>query len=78
MSGTELSPEYGMHMSLHYIGDFDDYELIYHEAIDINIKMIFDEGKVECLQFHGTDKVLYIFLLRAPFGQYGPVAAFEV
>ena len=57
VNGMELYPEDRMYMALDYICHRDNYELIYHEAVDINVKMIFDQGKVVCLPFHGTDNV---------------------
>ena len=57
VNGMELYPEDDMHMALDYISTTDIFVLIHHKAIDINVKMIFDQGKVVCLPFHGTDTV---------------------
>ena len=57
VNGVELSSDLFINHAIYYINNFDDYELIHHEAIDISVKMIFDQGKVICLPFHGTDNV---------------------
>ena len=57
VNGEELSSDCLVSEVLYNIDNSDDYELIYHKAIDINVKMIFDQGKVVCLPFHGTDTV---------------------